>query len=587
MGNGLNAGGVGDGLVAGSRGVTGSGPLLSCPRVPIMTRGGSTLLPSSGSPSPVGQPQGFKHVATPSPPPGARRPLSPPPRLAAGRCSRRAILRALPLAVAAGITGCDLGPPDTDLPPVTPLPVEFVNVTPFTPTPSPTPSAPATLAAAEATPLPAGTTIRFAGWGTPAELDALRQALAAFEGAQPEVELDVRLDENIAGDGMRTGLVEGIDADVVRVAADDVFDLTAGGYLAPLDDFVARDLDLDDLAPAVTAARSGPGGEVTALSIGAAYLGVFYNESHLELAGVEPPSSWDDPWSIARFEFAARRLTAADEDRVERYGLAAVPWFTRAALADAAGLAGVDAFFASDQTRSTMHSPVHARTLRRMARWRSNSKVEIGIEERIAAPFNGGLVALYIDASDFAPLVRPSIPWGVAPLPAWTDGSPLTEGLEFCVAVNSASEDLEPAWRLAQFFLEPEAQRALARNDAAVPFRRSVLREPAFRDPNRLPVDRTAWSGAVEHDLQTPSNPGSKAWHVLTAAPIEAVRRGDVEVDAYLEQADELITRQLEAHEWSVAKDVAGYRRPPSLGNVMLREFDERREEERRSRTAP
>ena len=51
-----------------------------------------------------------------------------------------------------------------------------------------------------------------------------------------------------------------------------------------------------------------------------------------------------------------------------------------------------------------------------MARWRSNSKVEIGIEERIAAPFNGGLVALYIDASDFAPLVRPSIPWGVAPL---------------------------------------------------------------------------------------------------------------------------------------------------------------------------
>ena len=102
---------------------------------------------------------------------------------------------------------------------------------------------------------------------------------------------------------------------------------------------MARDLDLDDLAPAVTAARSGPGGEVTALSIGAAYLGVFYNESHLELAGVEPPSSWDDPWSIARFEFAARRLTAADEDRVERYGLAAVPWFTRAALADAAGLA--------------------------------------------------------------------------------------------------------------------------------------------------------------------------------------------------------------------------------------------------------
>ena len=563
------------------------GPLLSCPRASDPAHVGPSGLPCGGSRWPVGQPQGFQHVANSSPSPGARRPLSPPPRTAAGRCSRRAILRALPLAVAAGVTGCDLGPPDSDLPPLTPLPVEFVNVPRYTPTPSPTPSAPATLAVAEATPFPAGTTIRFAGWGASTEQNALRQALAVFERAHPEVDLEVRLDDALAGEGMRAGLVDGIDADVVRVAADDVFDLTAGGHLAPLDEFVARDLDLDDLAPAAIEARTGPGGEITALSIGAAYLGVFYNEAHLELAGVEPPSSWEESWSIAEFEFAARRLTAADEDRVDRYGLAAVPWVTRAAMAGAAGLAGADAFFAPDQTRSTMQSPVHARTLERMARWRSGSQVELGIEERFGAPFNGGQVALYVDASDFATQVRPTIPWGVAPLPSWTDGSPVTEGVEICIAVNSASENLEPAWRLAQSFLEPEAQRALARTDAAVPFRRSVLREPAFRDPNRLPADRTAWSGAIEHDLRTPSNPGSKAWHVLTAAPIEAVRRGEVEVEAFLEQADQLITRQLEAHEWSVAKDVPGYRRPPSLGNVMLRESDERREEERRSRTAP
>ena len=155
------------------------------------------------------------------------------------------------------------------------------------------------------------------------------------------------------------------------------------------------------------------------------------------------------------------------------------------------------------------------------------------------------------------------------------------------MAVNSASADLEPAWRLAHFFLEPEAQRALARTDAAVPFRRSVLREPAFAIPTGGPWTARPGAGAVAQDLQTPSNPGSKAWHVLTGAPIEAVRRGEVEPGAYLEQADDLITRQLEAHEWSLAKDVAGYRRPPSLGNVMLREFDERREQERRSDTAP
>ena len=211
-------------------------------------------------------------------------------------------MRALPFAVAAGIAGCETVPPSADLPPVTPLPVEFVSVPRFTPTPtpipSPTPPPRPPLAVPERTPLPAGMTIRFAGWGTPADISALGKGLEAFELAHPEVDLELRLDNALAGEGLRTGLRDGIEADVIRVAADDVFDLTASGYLAPLDDFVARDLDFEDLAPAVTTARSGPGGEVTALSLGAAYLGVFYNEAHLESAGVEPPSRWEDPWSI-------------------------------------------------------------------------------------------------------------------------------------------------------------------------------------------------------------------------------------------------------------------------------------------------
>ena len=136
------------------------GPLLSCLRALDLAHVGRSLISSSGAPPPVGLPQGFQHVANPSPSSGPRR-----PRTAAGRCSRRAVLRALPLAVVAGVTGCDVGPQHADLPPVTPLPVESVRVAPFTPTPTLSPTA-AVLAAAEATPLPAGTTVRFAGWGT-------------------------------------------------------------------------------------------------------------------------------------------------------------------------------------------------------------------------------------------------------------------------------------------------------------------------------------------------------------------------------------------------------------------------------------
>ena len=437
------------------------------------------------------------------------------------------------------------------------------------------------------TPLPLGTSIRFAGWGTEADVMVIQEALDVFERAHPGVAVQVRLDNAWAGSGMRPALQDGIEADVVRVAADDVFDLTAGGYLASLDDLVARDLDASDLAPGVTKARPGPGGEVSALSVASAYMGLFYNVSHMETAGLEPPLSWEDPWTVSEFEEAARRLVVSDFGRVDRFGLSAVPSMTRAALADSNGSGSEDAFFSQDQTRSTMHSDIHARVLRRMAAWRAGSAFELGINERAAGPFNSGLVALYIDSSDFMPLIRPSVRWGFAPLPSWSSGPSRSEGTEFCIAVNSTSKDVDSAWQLTKHFLEAEVQRAFARNGVAVPFRQSVLKDPAFLDPNRLPIDRSQLSGAIARDIRTPSNPGSKAWHALTAAPIDAVRSGATDADRFLHTADEVITRQLEAHAWSAEKDIPGYRRPLPIGNQLAREFDGRVKAEPAARSTP
>ena len=66
-----------------------------------------------------------------------------------------------------------------------------------------------------------------------------------------------------------------------------------------------------------------------------------------------------------------------------------------------------------------MHTDAHVRALRRLSAWQTAQEFELGIQERFAAPFNGGLVSFYIDASDFAPSIRPAVRWGVAPLPAW------------------------------------------------------------------------------------------------------------------------------------------------------------------------
>ncbi len=488
--------------------------------------------------------------------------------------TRRRLIGALPAAALAALAGCSIEARGPELPAITPPPIVRVAPPPITPTATPAPTPTAT-AAAESPPQATPAIVGFASWGSPPEMLALRDALRAFRKLEPSVDVVARLDNAISPDTTRSGLRAGIAADVLRVAPEDVFDLTAAGIVLPLDDRVARDLDPSELASAVTRARTGAGGEVGALSLGAAYLAVFYNQAHIEIAGIDVPSRWDDVWDVAEFELAARRLVVANEDRVDRFGLSAVPWLARPVLADVAGTGRTGSFFSADGSTSTMHTDAHVRALRRLSAWQTVQEFELGIQERFAAPFNGGLVSLYIDASDFAPSIRPAVRWGVAPLPAWTGSEAVTEGQEFCLAIHAGSREPDAAWRLASFFLGPDAQRALARHDAVVPFRHEVLNDPAFLDPNRRPADRSVWATAFEHDLRTPANPAAKAWHVLTERRINDVRRGVVEAGTYLKGADAVLTRQLRVRGWSADTDVAGYRQPLPLGNELLARLEE------------
>ena len=483
--------------------------------------------------------------------------------------SRRQLLRGLPLIGLAALSGCTLETLGQPLPPVTAPPVEAVLPPPLTPTPTPTPAPVATTASATR-PAITRASIGFASWGSAATMRALQEIFAAFRKAEPGVDIEVRLDDAITPDTARGDLREGPATDVIRVGPEDVFDLTADGLVLPLDDLAARDLDMDALAPAATEARAGPGGEIGALSAGAVYLAVYYNLAHIEAAGIDVPTQWTDSWDIPTLEQAARRMVIADDDRTDRFGLATVPWVVRPWLAGAAGADRDGRFFSADETGSTMQIEPHVKALQRLATWQTVLDFELALQERFAAPFNGGLVSFYIDASDFAALIRPAVRWGVAPLPAWSGSAALTEGQELCVAVNPQTQEPEAAWRLASFFLSPEAQRALAREDVVIPFRREVLNDPAFLDPNRQPIDRSAWSEAIERDLHTPANPGAKAWHAMTERPVNAVRDGSMEAEAYLARADALITRQLRARDWSVAKNVRGYRQELPLGNLLV-----------------
>lgn len=487
--------------------------------------------------------------------------------------SRRALLRAS-LASAGGLlAACTLDTVSRELPPVTVPPAEVVQPPPLpTATLEASPAARMPAPVADKAPQAAAATIHFEAWGPRVLLDAFREMQREFQAEAPWVTVQTRLDNALTSDGLRTRLRRGEGPDVTRIAPEDVFDFTAAGFLHGLGARVDADAELGDGAPGAADARTGAGGERSALSLGAAHQCVFYNTQHLEAAGVSAPTSWRGTWTLAEFEEAAQRLVMAGSQRVERFGLTAIPAYVRPVLAEG----GDDGFLDAEQRASALATPGRQERLQRLASWQTTLAIELPISYRFVAPFSGGLSSMHIDRTDVGRWVRASVPWAVAPLPAWYGRQALTEADELCVGVAAGSAEPDAAWAFARFLLNAPAQRALARTNLLTPTRLETLEDPAFLDPNQRPFDRTPLIEAAGQTMRSPAHPGAKAWHVLTGDPIAVVRQGDQEAAAYLARADALITRQLRLRNWSASVDHPGYRQPLPYGNRLLAELEAR-----------
>ena len=489
------------------------------------------------------------------------------------RFSRRTLLRSGLVGAGGLLTACTLDLMDRELPPVTLPPIQVVQPPPLPPTTAEAPSAAPTATAATAdAPRAAAAAIRFEAWGPRVLLEAFREIERGFAKAAPWITVHTRLDNALTSDALRTRLRAGDGPDVTRIAPQDVFDFTAAGFLHGLGARIDGDVELRDAAPRAFTARTGAGGERSTLSIGATHQCVLYNARQLEAAGVTAPMTWRSPWTVAEFEETAQRLVIANEQRVERFGLTAIPAYARPVLAEGKD----DGFLDAQQRESVLATPERTERLQRLTSWQTALGFELPIAYRFVAPFSGGLTAMHIDRTDVGRWVRASVPWAVAPLPAWEGRQALTEAEELCVGVPARSPEPDAAWTFARFLLGMSAQRALARTNLLTPTRLETLEDPAFLDPNRRPFDRTPLIEAAAQAMRSPAHPGAKAWHSLTGDPIAVVRQGQQDAAAYLERADALITRQLGLRDWSAAADRPGYRQPLPYGNRFLAELEER-----------
>ena len=488
---------------------------------------------------------------------------------------RRALLRASLGGTVGLLSACTLDTVQTTLPELTPLPTENVNpqaLPTATPKPTVTPAFRATVIP-DATPIATNVSITFETWGPRSMLKAFSDIFQTFQSQVPSVQVRARLDNALTSDAQRHALRLGNTADVTRIAPADVFDFTAAGFLHGLGNRISGDSELQTMVPRSVDARAGPGDEQSVLAVGAAFQCVLYNQEHFESSGVTAPTSWTNPWTVGEFEQAARRLVVADTNRVERFGLAAIPAYTRPVFGVASNTRAGETFLNSGARLSRIATTENELRLRRLATWQTALDIELPIPDRFTAPFSGGLTAMYIDRSDVGPSIRASVPWAAAPLPTWNNADSQTEADELCLGINATSAHPDAAWSLVRFLAGAEAQRSFARTDLIVPFRTEILMDPAFLEPNRRPLERTVLRQAIEQMMQSPAHPGSKAWHTLTGPPILAVRRGEDSAADYLRRADRIINRQLKVRDWSSDKNYPGYRQSQPYGNRLIEEL--------------
>jgi multiple sugar transport system substrate-binding protein len=326
--------------------------------------------------------------------------------------------------------------------------------------------------------------------GDPAEIDAYRSVVAAFNGSQDEVqaallpfaerdEMILRLSTSIAG---------GQPPDLLLMNYRFYGQFAARGALEPVALFLegSRALTESDLFERSMVPFRWDG-EQMCLPQNVSSLVVYYNEDLFRAAGVDVP---EPGWTWNDLIQAAGALTR-DEDAdgsVDVYGLGVDPEMIRVApLIWSNGGTLVD-----DEEAPTRFAfdPPAIEAIQRFFALRTAGVTPTDEEaeaEDFESRFLRGRLAMLMESRRVVPTLRTitDFGWDVAGLPAMDIPVSVLHSDAYCI--TAASDRKDAAWRFIEFALGPEGQRIAAATGRTVPSLRSVAESDAFLDPDAEP----------------------------------------------------------------------------------------------------
>ena len=339
---------------------------------------------------------------------------------------------------------------------------------------------------------PTQDTVSFMVFGDPAEYNAYKELVDAFNDSQAEVV--VELTHVPSPKEYRTRLVTefaaGTPSDVTLMNYRRYASFALNDMLAPLGPFLAESdlISLEDFYPVATDAFMWQG-ELMCIPQNISSLVVYYNEDLFDAAGLPYPA---DKWTWAEFVETAVSLTQdTDADgTIDQYGLGIEPSLFRLAPF----VWQNDAPIVDDDvqpTRLTLTRPPSLAAFQWFTDLHNVHGVVPGRVEEASqdseSRFLAGTTAMYLNSRRGVPTYREidSFTWDVASLPNNKTSAGILHSDAYCLSQTTVNK--EAAWQFIEFANSVEGQTIIAGSGRTVPSLIAVAESDAFLNPSQPP----------------------------------------------------------------------------------------------------
>ena len=372
--------------------------------------------------------------------------------------------------------------------------------------------------------------------GDPQEYKAYESLVAAFEAANPDVEIELRYvpDDKEYRRRLAADFSANVPPDVMLMNYRRIGDFAANGALEPLDGYLqsSQALSVNDLyEPAVKAFQYND--QQWCVPQNVSSLVVYYNKNLFDAAGVPYPTNdwnWDD------FVNAGLALTqdTNGDGATDQYGAGIDPILYRLApfIWQIGGELVDDPV---NPTQLVLDSP----TALAAFQWFVDLQVKHHIvpdavaeaSESSESRFLNGTLGMFFDSRRGTPTFRTitDFDWDVAPLPNGSQPASILHSDGYCMAAGSKSK--EAAWKLIEFANSQPGQELMAKTGRTVPSMRAVAESAAFLEPDNPPANSQVWVDIVPTVRQVPTMPGWVAIEDAASAEIERAFYGQATVE--------------------------------------------------------